>query len=442
MRIISSQTIAGIVMGMAVTCGGAVAQEAGEQGGVLPFASFLSELKTASQSVAGDARASAAMSEMRTHLLRQYDGVHVKHSFAQDDQVFDCVPIAEQAGVRLQGLKTIASPPPTPPVKALAAQEAAGGKARSATQQPTAEATDRFGNAQKCDSGAVPVRRVTLDEVARAGSLQKFFEKGPNGAGLAPAARKGQAIPAAVNGHSYAHAYQYVSNYGGYSRLALYRPFVNGALSEIFSLSQQWYVGGSGSGLQTVEVGIQNYPAKYRSQNSALFIYWTRNGYNGTGCYNLDCAAFVQTNRNWRFGIGFSNYSTVGGTQYEVALGFYLYQGNWWLAAGNDWVGYYPGAIFAGGQLSRSAQLIDFGGETVGSWHWPAMGSGQFASAGWTRAAYQRSIVYRNAANTGFNPSLTKSQNWPSCQTISTPTWGGSDWKTYFYFGGPGGYGC
>ena len=83
MRIVSSQTIAVFVMGMAITCGGAVAQEASEQGGVLPFASFLSELKTASQSVAGDARASAAMSEMRTHLLRQYDGVHVKHSFAQ-----------------------------------------------------------------------------------------------------------------------------------------------------------------------------------------------------------------------------------------------------------------------------------------------------------------------------------------------------------------------
>ena len=55
--------------------------------------------------------------------------------------------------------------------------------------------------------------------------------------------------------------------------------------------------------------------------------------------------------------------------------------------------------------------------------------------------AYQRSIVYRNAANTGFNPSLTKSQNWPKCQTISTPAWGGSDWKTYFYVGGPGGIG-
>ena len=434
---ITRREIGGVVLGLSLVCAG-TAVRADEPVGIVSFARFVDGLKAPPAAGDRSAQAGGVTSDMRTHLLRMYDRVQVSHSFAQDDQVFDCVPIAEQAGVRLQGLTKLASPPPTPPAVALAGSDAAGRVAHAVTQQQAPATSDRFGNRQSCDAGAIPVRRVTLEEIARAGSLQKFFGKGPKGAGRA----RGGSVPAAINGHSYAHAYQSVTNYGGYSRLALYRPFVDRNLSEVFSLSQQWYVGGSGAGLQTAEVGVQNYPAKYGSQNSALFIYWTRNNYNGTGCYNLDCAAFVQTNGNWRLGVGFANYSTVGGAQYEVALGFYLYQGNWWLAAGNDWVGYYPGSLYAGGQLSRWAQSIDFGGETVGSWHWPDMGSGQFASAGWTRAAYQRSILYRNAANTGFNPSLTRSQNWPSCQTISTPTWGGADWKTYFYFGGPGGFGC
>jgi Neprosin len=92
--------------------------------------------------------------------------------------------------------------------------------------------------------------------------------------------------------------------------------------------------------------------------------------------------------------------------------------------------------------MSRYAQEIDFGGETVGTRIWPPMGSGQYASAGWTHASYIRGIVYRDANNHFYNPSLTADQRWPSCQTASNPAWGGSVWKTYFFFGGPGGYNC
>ena len=96
---------------------------------------------------------------------------------------------------------------------------------------------------------------------------------------------------------------------------------MNTGLNEVFSLSQQWYVGGSGASLQTAEIGIQNYPQKYGSEKSALFIYWTADGYKNTGRYNHDCAAFVQTNNKWHLGGVFGQYSTVGGAQYYVALG-------------------------------------------------------------------------------------------------------------------------
>jgi hypothetical protein len=96
-----------------------------------------------------------------------------------------------------------------------------------------------------------------------------------------------------------------VDNLGGNSTLNYWNPPVNESEGEAFSLSQQWYVGGTGTtlpGLQTAEVGWQNYPAHYGDNNSHLFIYWTADGYKTTGCYNLDCVGFVQTDPNWVLG--------------------------------------------------------------------------------------------------------------------------------------------
>ncbi len=313
---------------------------------------------------------------MRQHLLRLYDGVSVRHSFLQDSQTFDCIPVDQQPAVRLQGLKSIAAAPSAAPATTDAPTAKGGPRALPASQQSKAE-FDAFGNAQRCDTGTIPMRRITLQEMSRFETLQKFFEKGPNGAGQVHLKDQNGSVAPSINGHTYAHEYQHVNNYGGYSVLSLYRPYVNTSYGEIFSLSQQWYVGFGASGVQTAEVGLQNYPAKYGSENSALFIYWTADGYTHTGCYNLDCGTFVQTNGNWHLGAGFNNYSTVGGAQYEVALGYYLSGGNWWLAAGSDWVGYYPGSIYGGGPMSHYAQEFDLGGESDASYYWPPMGSGR-----------------------------------------------------------------
>lgn len=427
---------------LAAASGPVAAQTSG--GNFVPFPDFLASLGQTrpeamlSQS-AGGVKSATAAEEMRQHLLRTYGGLTVTHSFVQDGQTFDCVPINAQPSVRHLGLNSVAAPPPEPP--ALATQETGGPRTIAATQQGKS-AFDAFGNAERCETTTIPMRRMTMPELARFETLQRFFEKGPNGAGRVRVQDGDKATPPSYGGHTYAHEYQYVTNYGGTSTLSLYRPYVTTGSGEVFSLSQQWYVGGSGAGLQTAEVGIQNYPGKYGTENSVLFIYWTADDYNHTGCYNLDCGTFVQTNGTWSLGAGFANYSTVGGTQYDLKLGFRLYGGNWWLAVGNTWVGYYPGSLYKGGQLSKYAQIFDLGGETVGSTIWPPMGSGQFASAGWPRAAYHRTIKYRNASNTGFAPSLTMSQPWPACQTASAPSWGGSTWQTYFFLGGPGGHNC
>ena len=201
----------------------------------------------------------------------------------------------------------------------------------------------------------------------------------------------------------------------------------------------------AGSPVQTVECGWQVYPDKYRSNRPVLFIYWTADGYNTTGNYNLDKSAFVQTNRAWAFGGALSPVSVFGGQQYELEMTFYLFQGNWWLylkgTTAAHAVGYYPASLFGTGPLARAATTIDYGGETVGSGSWPPMGSGSFASAGWQRAAYQRDVYYFPPTGGALQASLSNAQPSPRCYTVSNLS-ATAPWNKYFFFGGPGGSRC
>jgi hypothetical protein len=194
---------------------------------------------------------------------------------------------------------------------------------------------------------------------------------------------------------------------------------------------------------QTVEGGWQHYPGKYgATSKSVLFIYWTADSYTRTGCYNLDCAGFVQTNNNIRLGGGFSRYSTVGGAQYELWLQWFRSGGNWWMYLGGTAVGYYPASLWANTGLARGATTIDYGGETTGDGNYPAMGSGRFAAAGAKQAAYQQLVEYFDTGNKRRIASLSPDQRTPRCYTINLRNNSPTASKTYFYYGGPGGRVC
>jgi hypothetical protein len=415
---------------LAAPLGAPRAQTAG--GGLQAFPDFINDVKIARAAdfvgqIAGGVDRATEFEAMRQHLLTLYGDAIVSHSYRLDGQVFDCVGIDKQPAVILQKLPGIASPPPLRP---------APSNDGDATQTDDGM-HDALGNVETCVDGTIPMRRLTLDELGRFKTLRAFFQKDGQDATSRDAA------PAAAASHKYAFEEANINNYGGYSYLNLWNPLVNTALKEVFSLSQQWYAGGSGAGLQTAETGWQNYPQKYGTANSVLFIYWTADDYTRTGCYNLDCAAFVQTSSSYNLGGSFSNYSASGRRQSEIGLGYYLYQGNWWLAVGGVWLGYYPGTLYKGGQLSNSAQIFELGGETVGTTVWPPMGSGAFAASGYGYAAYHRGIFYRNSADGTFSPNLIPEEFSPKCYTLAKPLYRGSKWQApYFFFGGPGGGRC
>ena len=364
---------------------------------------------------------------MRSYLETYYAGITPTKSFPVGEQVVDCVPVMEQPALR--HATTVATPPPddidgkTPPGVIEAG--------------PNARGTGAPGDASRCARGAIPLRRLTLEELARFRTLGDFFRKQPADSAV----------------HEYAHAFQDVDNWGGNAALNLWKTSVNQNQGEDTSIAQHWYVGGSGSQLQTAETGWINYPGKF-GNDPVLFIYWTADDYNVTGCYNLDCTAFVQVNSDWCLGCKFNNYSQTQGKQYEIELGYYLYQGNWWLKVGENpwrkhetrWLGYYPASIYNSGQMSQNAQIIDYGGEVAvnqNATSWPCMGSCHFADDGYRSAAYVRRIIYRgDTSNTHYDPSLTPQDLNADCYTITNPENNGQWKKTYFFFGGPGNTSC
>ena len=213
---------------------------------------------------------------------------------------------------------------------------------------------DRHGNVTSCTAGTVPVRRLTLEDLSRFGTIGNFFRKWPEGVEVL--LNGGVPRTAPTDGHLYAHARQYVRNLGGSSMLALWAPQV--ATDQIeFSLSQQWYAAVSDGNTQTVEVGWQVFPAFYGHTAPVLFIFWTADAYQSQMCYNLTCGAFVQIDPSIAIGGAFSSWTTSGYEPVEFQAGFLLYGGNWWLQVNGVWVGYYPGTLFGAGLLATGAEF-------------------------------------------------------------------------------------
>lgn len=241
------------------------------------------------------------------------------------------------------------------------------------------------------------------------------------------------------------HAVGYVSGdqyYGAKASINVWSPKVGSAYE--FSISQMWVIAGSfGDDLNTIEAGWQVSPELYGDYYPRFFTYWTSDAYQATGCYNLLCSGFVQTNNRIAIGAAISPTSSYNGGQFDISLLIWKdpKHGNWWLEFGSGvLVGYWPAALFT--HLRNSASMVQFGGEIVnggssGSHTSTQMGSGHFAGEGFGKASY-----FRNLQVVDWDNSLVPVSNLkvladhPNCYDIQ----GGINrvWGNYFYYGGPG----
>nr|XP_023898515.1 uncharacterized protein LOC112010406 [Quercus suber] len=206
------------------------------------------------------------------------------------------------------------------------------------------------------------------------------------------------------------------------------------------SIGQIWVVAGPDDKVNTMEAGWR---VDY-DQRSKLFVYWTSDGYQSTGCHNLECPGFVQTNKKVALGSPIGDISSYNAKQTNIGITIYKNNGNWWLEVNDQPVGYWPSSLFT--YLANSATELTWGGEIynskIGGVHTKTqMGSGHFPNEGYGKASYFRNIQYVDS-NGLFNDvepeDLTPDATKPSCYNINLQSdiSGGSG--TNFYFGGPG----
>ncbi|XP_019418633.1 PREDICTED: uncharacterized protein LOC109329424 [Lupinus angustifolius] len=281
---------------------------------------------------------------------------------------------------------------------------------------------------EECPNGTVPILRTTEQHLLRASNMTRFGQKVRS---------------------TYEHEYAIVSvggdqYHGAKTNINVWAPITEPAE---FSLAQIWLISGTyeAKDLNTIEVGWQVYPDNYGGdKNPRLFGYWTRDAYQSTGCYNLLCAGFVQTDKSIALGAAVSPISSYNGEQVDIELMVWNdpKNGNWWLSyMSGILVGYWPSSLFTG--LKSHAESIEFGGEIVNSavnGHTTAqMGSGHFAEEGFNKAAFFKNLNLINSLNEMFSIPVTNIEitvDKPSCYDLSLLS--NNDFGTHFYYGGPG----
>ncbi|XP_059656172.1 protein neprosin-like [Cornus florida] len=293
---------------------------------------------------------------------------------------------------------------------------------------------------ESCPEGTIPIRRTSDKDVLRASSVRRFGRKPQRfGRNLRRPIRR----DSSSNGHE--HAVGYVTGnqyYGAKAGINVWAPRVTNQYE--FSLSQMWVISGSfGEDLNTIEAGWQVSPELYGDYRPRFFTYWTTDAYQSTGCYNLLCSGFVQTNSRIAVGAAISPISSYNRRQFDISLLIWKdpKHGHWWLEFGSGiLVGYWPSFLFT--HLRSHASMVQFGGEIVntrpsGVHTTTQMGSGHFAGDGFRKASY-----FRNLQVVDWGNNLIPLSNFrvladhPNCYSIQR--WANRVWGNYFYYGGPG----
>ncbi|XP_052184226.1 uncharacterized protein LOC127796204 [Diospyros lotus] len=370
-----------------------------------------------------------------------------------DGDIIDCVYKRKQPALDhplLKNHKIQKAPPEMPKKRKMKDQEDGLGESNY-DRSSSNNSSERGGgawqiwhqNRRRCPKGTVPIRRIKVHDVLRAKSL---FDFGKKQRSSLPLSRRVDA-PDVVSGNGHEHAIAYTGAseevYGARATINVWDPAIE-TVNE-FSLSQIWVLSGSfdGSDLNSIEAGWQVSPELYGDSRPRLFTYWTSDSYQATGCYNLLCAGFVQTNSRIAIGAAISPVSSIGSSQFDITILIWKDPklGNWWMGFGdNTLVGYWPAELFT--HLADRATMVEWGGEVVnsraGGRHTSTqMGSGHFAEEGFGKASYFRNLEIVDGDNSlsSVREISTLAEN-SNCYDIKSSF--NDPWGTHFYYGGPG----
>ncbi|XP_076903076.1 protein neprosin-like [Bidens hawaiensis] len=165
---------------------------------------------------------------------------------------------------------------------------------------------------------------------------------------------------------------------GAKGNIKVFNPYIESIGA--YSSSQIMLRSGPLQTFETAEAGWAVNPIVYNDQYTRLFAYWTVDGMQNTGCFDLTCPGFVQTSRDVTLGMDIGSFY---GSEITIQISKDPQTSNWWLKYNDKEVGYWPADIFE--TMRHQAVLVQWGGEVyspkVGTSPHTAtnMASGEFA---------------------------------------------------------------
>jgi len=292
--------------------------------------------------------------------------------------------------------------------------------------------------------GTVPIFRLDVDRIEDEDlpdSIESFLTMHGK-KGLPESSTPNIGFSDSTHTHYHAGYSQTVLNWGTDGVLSVKSPYVYGY--DEFSLGQFAVYRGTGSGRQTIEAGWQKYPSFYGDNYPHLFTYFTTVNYtqnqNYVGGYNERVRGFI------RYGSSglVPEAALVSGT--ELAIEALQYQGNWWIKARGEWIGYYPGWMFSSAGLRDSAAgVMWFGEVTDYRYDWVMtytyMGTGTSSGSG---AAYMKNLRTQGTTAKSSFAQQTPVAEKPVCYSAKGSAWTAGANGSNFTYGGKGAHtlGC
>lgn len=314
------------------------------------------------------------ITRMRDFVLELYGGTSSERTFADTSGgAVDCMPREKQPtalAARKHG-HVLRKPP--------------AGSVLAGKKTPLGpDKKDPFGTQKVCPDGTVPWKRVTLDTLAKFGTLEEYFGRQPDGKSGVDGRPGEKGFWDA--GHNYYHRHATVDSTGGpfYGCQGWFNLWAPNPSPGVFSLSQLWLVrelGGAWTGSrQTIESGWQVYPEQARGSGLPyLFVFFNPDNYGPRSGYlvNRFGEGFIyHDNPGWTIGSPLDPDLVTGSEDPNAQMGIMMrwtsYEnGDWelWIGVNEDElqaVGYIPGGLYGSGASEEPFEKLSFGGEVSG----------------------------------------------------------------------------
>nr|XP_043625411.1 uncharacterized protein LOC122596826 [Erigeron canadensis] len=223
---------------------------------------------------------------------------------------------------------------------------------------------------------------------------------------------------------------------GAKANIKVWNPFVES--NDDYSSSEVMLRNGPLQTFDAIHAGWAVNPGVYNDNNTHLFGYWTADGMQNSGCFDLTCPGFVQTSGDIALGAYIGD---LYGSEITVQISKDPNTQNWWFKYNDKEVGYWPGDLFQ--VLRHQAVLVQWGGEV----HSPKVGtrphtqtemaSGKFADFVFGSSGTIKGMLIEENSNDLKEPEtlFVSSDEWDCYDAyLQSERWS----EQVFFYGGPG----